>query len=351
MMPGVGNHTAKRLISFCGGLEGVYHRSSAALRQIPGIGPILSKSVAKGKVLIKAEKELNFARNNGIRVLCYLDEAYPSRLRQCIDGPLILFSKGDGKLNPERAVAVVGTRNATDYGKRVTREIIRDLAGNVGQIVSGLAYGIDAEAHKASLESHIPTVAVLAHGLDRIYPALHRKLAYQMLDDGALISEFRSGSLPDRENFPKRNRIIAGLSDAVLVVEAAEKGGALITADLADGYHRDVFAVPGRCDDLMSKGCLKLIRTNRAALVENASDILYSMRWDHTERRHQKKSMLFPLLDPETEILWNLLKEACSMDMLVEKSGLPQGKISALLLGLELDGWIQLMAGNRWIRQ
>ena len=350
LMPGVGAVTARRLIAFCGGLEGVYHRNAEALRQIPGIGPAISRAVERNKVLQQAEKEMAFAQRNAIRIICYLDTDYPARLKHCDDGPVVLFFKGMAGLNPERVVSIVGTRKPSEHGRKFTRELVNGLAGNAGQVISGLAYGIDAEAHRAAIEAGVPTIAVLAHGLDRIYPAMHTKLAQQMLERGGWISDFASGTLPDRENFPKRNRIIAGLSDAVIVVEAASKGGALITANLAQDYNRDVFAIPGRPDDLMSEGCNRIIRENKAGLVTSASDILYAMRWDQQSRHAKPQQSLFPVGDPEAERLWELLSEPRRMDYLISMSGLSQGRISAILLGMELDGIIHVLPGSRWAR-
>lgn len=351
MMPGIGDVTAKRLIGFCGGLEGVFRNSREQLQQIPGIGKALVKAVRSGQSMRRAEEEMEFAQRNKIRIIPYLDTAYPARLRQCDDGPLILFVKGRHDLVAERVISIVGTRNATDYGRQLTRDIVRDLGGNVEQVVSGLAYGIDAEAHKAALAHGVSTVAVLAHGLDRVYPALHRKIALEMQENGALVTEFLSGSLPDRENFPKRNRIIAGMSDAVLVVEAAERGGALITADIADSYNRDVFALPGRVTDPVSQGCLNIIRTNKAALVRNAGDILYSMRWDLDRKPVPAQHRLFPDTDPDTIRLWELLSEPLSLDDITLEMQLPQGKLSAILLSMEIEGWVEALPGNRWARR
>lgn len=351
LLPGIGNITAKRLIAFCGGLEGVYHQTTASLHRIPGIGPALSRALIQGQALRLAEAEMRFARKEQIRVLVYLDKAYPERLKMCEDGPVVLYVKGAGALECRRNVAVVGTRKATDYGREATRKLVQGLSGKVDQVISGLAYGIDAEAHKAALEYGIPTFAVLAHGLDHLYPAVHRKLATRMLETGGLITEFASGSLPDREHFPRRNRIIAGMCDATIVVEAADKGGALITADLADSYNRDVFAMPGRTSDPMSSGCLKLIRTQKAGLICRAEDLLYDMRWDEEKPALGHQTSLFPGTDPLAEGIWAKLSECRSLDDLLLDSGMSQGRLRALLLEMELEGWVEAIPGNRWKRR
>lgn len=351
LLPGIGNITAKRLIAFCGGLEGVYRQTTASLHRIPGIGPALSRALIQGQALRLAEAEMRFARKEQIRVLVYLDKAYPERLKMCEDGPVVLYVKGAGALECRRNVAVVGTRKATEYGREATRKLVQGLTGKVDQVISGLAYGIDAEAHKAALEYGIPTFAVLAHGLDHLYPAVHRKLANRMLETGGLITEFASGSLPDREHFPRRNRIIAGMCDATIVVEAADKGGALITADLADSYNRDVFAMPGRTSDPMSSGCLKLIRTQKAGLICRAEDLLYDMRWDEEKPASGHQTSLFPGTDPLAEGVWTKLSECRSLDDLLQDSGMSQGRLRALLLEMELEGWVEAIPGNRWKRR
>lgn len=350
MLPGVGAVTARRLVAFCGGLEGVYHRNAEALRKVPGIGPVISASIVRNRVLQRAEKELEFMRRNEVKMLCYLEPAYPARLKHCEDGPVVLFWKGAALASPTRPLAIVGTRKPSEHGKKAARDLVCGLAGTADQVISGLAYGIDAEAHRAALECGIPTLAVMATGLDRIYPALHNKLAHQMLERGGWVSDFISGTLPDRENFPKRNRVIAGLADAIVVVEAANRGGALITAELGQDYNRDVFAVPGRPDDLMSQGCNGLIRDNKAGLITGAADLAFAMRWDAGEPKAGRQAALFPSTDPEALLLWELLDEARGMDFLVARSGLTQGRVSALLLTMELDGHLRTLPGNRWVR-
>jgi DNA processing protein len=349
LLPGVGGVTAKKLVAYCGGVEAVFKEKKGALLKIPGIGRNLANSVVNHSVFEQAEKELEFIEKNKITTYFYLDKDYPYRLKQCIDCPVVLFLKGEADLNSTKIVSIVGTRSATDYGKDKVNEIVKGLSKYQVLIVSGLAYGIDAAAHKASLNNGIPTVGVLGHGLDIIYPHLHKKLADNMLENGGLLSDFFSGSTPDRENFPKRNRIIAGLADAVIVVEAADRGGALITAHIANSYDRDVFAIPGRTIDAFSLGCNKLIKTHKAHMAEGIEDIEYIMRWDvenHANKPRQRQ--LFIELDEDEQKIINLLSENENpeIDFIVSQSGFSPSKTSSLLLNLEFKGLVRPLPGK-----
>jgi DNA processing protein len=279
----------------------------------------------------------------------FLDQGYPVRMKQCIDSPLLLYYKGNSDLNQQRIVSIVGTRRATDYGKRMVRELIEGLASSGVLITSGLAYGIDTAAHKAALDLGLSTVAVLGHGLDRIYPQLNKPLAGRMVHQGGLLTEFLSESNPDRENFPRRNRIIAGIADATIVIEAGVKGGALITADIANSYNRDVFAVPGRVGDEFSAGCNNLIRTNRAALVQSAGDIKYIMNWDvSAPAAGAVQRELFISLTPDEEKLLSILKQLgdCGIDTLCQESQLMPAKVASALLNLEFEGIVKCLPGK-----
>ena len=282
-----------------------------------------------------------------------MDDDYPFRLKQCVDSPIMLYAKGNAvNLNAKRIISVVGTRKATDYGKRITETIIEGLSClDDLLVVSGLAYEIDVVAHKASLKYNVPTIGVLAHGLDRIYPTMHYQISREMQEKGALLSDFTSGTNPDRDNFPKRNRIIAGLSDATLVVEARKKGGALITADIANSYSRDVFAVPSRLGDQNSEGCNNLIRRNQAALVQSAEDICYLMGWDADSQKNDTKQVeLFVDLSKDEEELIGILssKEKVSIDLIAMQAKLSIPKIMQLLLQLELKGLVRALPGNQY---
>lgn len=348
LIPRIGDISAKKLIAYCGSPEAVFSESRAALMKIPGIGNATVNCIINHSVFDRAEKEIGFIETNGIKPLFYTDTDYPNRLLNCEDGPLMLYFKGNSDLNASRVVAVVGTRRATNYGRDRCNEIIERLAEMDVLIISGLAYGIDSCAHRKAIDKEIHTVGVLGHSLDRLYPAQNRKLAERMIERGGLLTEFISGTKPDRENFPKRNRIVAGMSDAIVVVESDRKGGALITADIGNSYNRDVFAVPGRIGDDASKGCNFFIKTNRAALIESGEDIAYIMGWNSQEKQRKTQQQLFvELTDNEKKIL-ELINEAgeIGIDQLVIKSGLSTSKVAASLLNLEFEGVIQCLPGK-----
>lgn len=350
MLPGIGGITARKLISYCGSLEGVFQEKESALLKIPGVGKHLARMVKSFNLFDRVDAEIEFIERNQIRTFFYTDKDYPARLKHCEDGPVLLFYKGTADLNAQRVVGIVGTRNITEYGKSRCKEIVEGLRVFNPLIVSGLAYGVDAKAHKSALEVGLPTVGVLGHGLDRVYPQLHKNLAQRMVDEGGgLLSDFISETQPDRENFPKRNRIIAGLVDTLVVVEAATTGGALITANIANSYDRDVVALPGRTDDLYSQGCNLLIKTHKAHLVENAADIAYVMGWEEENGKPAggQQQLFVDLNDDETRMV-EILKEhqEASFDYLVSKSGLSFSKTSALLLNLEFKGVLKVLPGR-----
>jgi len=349
LIEGVGDVLARQLISYCGSVEAVFKEKKKALVRIPEIGPKTADSIIKFKDFGKAESELKFIKKHRIKTCFYLDENYPFRLKNCHDAPLMLYYKGSSDLNKSRIVAIVGTRNATDYGKNFTEELCFDLSRSDVTIVSGLAFGIDITAHKSCLKNKIETIGVVAHGLDRIYPAEHASTARKMIEHGGILTEHVSGTVPDRENFPKRNRIIAGLSDAVVVIEATGTGGALITAGLANSYNRDVFALPGRVGDISSMGCNTLIKTNRAALIQSAADIRYIMGWEDTKKAAKivQRQLFEDLSEDEIEMM-NLFKvhgevSADKISFLLNKA---PGASARTLLSLELKGYIRTLPGK-----
>ncbi|MBE9481937.1 MAG: DNA-protecting protein DprA [Bacteroidetes bacterium] len=348
LIPGVGDIVGKKLIAYCGSVEAVFKEKKKLLLKIPGIGKSTVNSVINQKILERAEEEIRFIEKYKIDTLFYLDDKYPYRLKQCEDSPMLLFYKGTADLNAPKIISIVGTRKASEYGKEICSSLIKGLIEQNILIVSGLAYGIDTCAHKTSLESNLKTVGVLAHGLDKVYPQLNKSLAEKMLNNGGLLTEFLSKTTPDRENFPKRNRIIAGLSDAVIVIESAIRGGALITADIANSYNRDVFAVPGRLYDKYSQGCNNLIKTNRAALVQSAEDIKYIMGWEITKKKPKKQQRLFIKLSPEEETIVNILKEKqeLGIDKISSLSKLSASKVASALLNLEFEGIIKCLPGK-----
>lgn len=349
LIPGVGDVLGKKIISLCGSAEAVFREPRRHLNNLPRIGDLLAQAVANSEILHRAEEEASFVERFHITPLYFRDKEYPNRLRNCLDSPILLYYKGKADLNSSRIVGIVGTRKATEYGKNVTREIVGGLMHQQVLVVSGLAYGIDSCAHRCSLDFGLQTVGVLGHGLDTVYPWLHRPLAEKMLTQGGLVSEFLSKTRPDRSNFPRRNRIIAGLCDAIIVVEAGRKGGALITADIANSYNRDVFAVPGRVNDPYSDGTNYLIRTNRAALIQKADDIEYLMGWKEKtghERVVQRK--IFMEMTPDEERIVSILQTqgAIGIDEICILAENQMSKVSASLLNLEFEGVVKCSPGK-----
>lgn len=351
MLPNVGSITGRKLIAYAGSAQAVFSEKKANLQKIPGIGAFLSGAIQPSHVILQAEKELKFIEKNSIIPLTVFDKNYPERLKQCPDAPLVLYVKGINVLNASKVISIVGTRNISEYGVEQCRKIVRDLTESNHKIliVSGLAYGVDAQAHMASLQNNQETVAVLAHGLHTVYPHAHKNLASRIIETGALVSDFNTSDNPERNNFLKRNRIIAGLADATIVIESGKKGGALITADLATSYNRDVFAFPGRANDPMSIGCNQLIRDNKASLVSSFSDIEFSMGWDIKEGRGlaRQTQMFVEITEDEQKIVDELKREnRLSPDILSIRTGMPVSKISATLLSLEFKALVNVLPGN-----
>ncbi len=349
LVPGIGDVLGKKLVSLCGSPEAVFKEPQKLLRKIPRMSHAIFASLRTKGILERAEKEVEFIQRYHIKTLFFLDKDYPFRLKNCVDGPLLLYFKGNVNLNFPKVIGIVGTRNATDYGKEICFQLIDGLQTQEVLVVSGLAYGIDSCAHRVSLEKGLKTVGVLGHGLDRIYPYLNKVLAERMIKNGGLITDFISETKPDRENFPMRNRIIAGLCDAIVVIEATQKGGALITADIANSYHRDVFAVPGRIGDLYSEGTNNLIKSNKASLIQSAEDIKYMMGWDLPDKKPlsiQKK--IFIELTTEEQIVTDILTRLghLGIDELCIEAKLSMSKVAAALLNLEFEGIVKCLPGK-----
>jgi len=349
LIPGIGDILAKKLISYCGSVEAVFREKKAALLKIPNVGGILADSVVNHDVLAKAEKEIEFIVKHRISYSFYLDDDYPVRLKNCPDSPVIIFYKGDVDFDYPKIVSIVGTRQATSYGKDICNRLVDEFCQRNHHpiVISGLAYGIDICAHKAALRNGLPTIAVLGHGLAQLYPAAHAATAREISEKGALLTEFLSDSPIDRNNFVRRNRLIAGLSDLTIVVESNIHGGALITADIANSYNRDVFACPGRLTDGYSSGCNRLIKTNKANLLQSVADIEYIMGWDNQPKAPVQRE-LFPTLTPEEETVLRALNEngECVIDSLCFSLQLPVSKVSTLLLSLELAGLVHSLPGK-----
>lgn len=354
-IPGVGLLSARALYDVFNNATDAFTRRDELVHYTHPAQRKLIKMLDCPEAFERAKREMEFAEKNGIACVCIGDRRYPSRLRECPDAPLVLFYKGTGDLNALQVVSLVGTRNATEYGRELCEKFVSDMKRLCPEVlvVSGLAYGIDIAAHRAALAHGLNTIAILAHGLDRIYPAVHRKTAVEMLEQGGLLTEYMSGTTPDRQNFVCRNRIVAGMCDATIVVESATKGGALITAGLAVDYHRDCFAFPGRADDTYSSGCNALIRDNKAALILSAEDFIKAMSWDVSPAAHQApeaiQRQLFLELSPEEELLVNTLRphrDGMQINALVVEADIPINRASALLFGLEMKGVVKAAVGG-----
>ena len=357
LIKGIGCNLSKSLIAYVGSVEGVFKEKQQNLAKIPGIGEILSREIVtqinSQGVLKRAEQEIEFILKNKILTTYFTDRDYPYRLKECPDSPIMIYSKGPCSLNDGKFVGIVGTRNATETGKENCKKLISDLARVLPNtvIVSGLAYGIDICAHKMALESGLPTIGVIGHGLDRMYPEVHRPVAVKMVQDGALLTEYLSQTNPDKQNFVQRNRIIAGLCDAIVVVESGIKGGALITAEIANEYNRDVFAFPGRVTDEWSAGCNALIKNNKASLIESSDDILRFMNWEKqnsTKAPNVQTALFLDLSDEEKEIITTLRQnpDGIQFNELAIQLEKPISKTSSLLLDMEFKGLVRCLPGN-----
>lgn len=350
-IPGVGSITAKRLIESVGSATKIFEHRTELASMIPNIQPSLIKVLDCPSAHQQAKKELEFIDKHHITCIGYHDEEYPYRLRECNDAPTLLFYRGNTTLNPHRIVSVVGTRKCTDYGRDLCESLVRDLAAQCPDvlIVSGLAYGIDVCAHRTAIKYGLPTVGVLAHGLDRIYPAVHRNTAAQMATCGGLLTEYVSHTEPERTNFLQRNRIVAGLSDATIIVESAAKGGSLVTASIANSYGRDCFTFPGRVNDASSAGCHRLIRHHQAALITSADDLVEAMMWDTQKKSEVVQQSLFPELNAEESRIVQVLEkyqEGAPINTLVIETSLPVHRLSATLFELELRDVVRPLAGS-----
>lgn len=348
---GVGVVTLRNLVNYFGSSQAVMDAPEEKLRLVDGIGDKTSIAIKNGRAAAyeRAERELSFIEKHKIQLLSFSDEAYPRRLKECYDAPWILYYRGNADLNAGRIVSIVGSRKATHYGRKLCDELVEALANYNVTIVSGLAYGIDSFAHKASVDQEIPTVGVLGHGLDQIYPASNRNLAKSMLENGGLLSEYPLNTKPERQNFPQRNRIIAGLADVTIVVEAAIQGGALITAEIANNYSRDVCAFPGNVNQEFSAGCNFLIKSHRAHLISRGKDLEYLMGWEQVEEKQKPLQIQLELsLSPIEKKVHELVKlhQPLGIDQISAKLKMPQSKLTITLLELEMKGLLIALPGK-----
>ena len=347
---GIGPVRAAQIISKIGSAEELFTNSIKSIWQETGFSKSILKSMKKEEAIELAENQYNYNLKHNINSHFFLDKDYPRRLKQCGDPPIVIYSKGKMELNQNKVVSIVGTRNLTNYGSKILHALIDSLKNEQIQIISGLAYGVDILAHRLSLEHGLETIGVLGHGLDRIYPFKHRSTALEMMENGGLVTEFMIDTNPDRENFPMRNRIVAGMADATIVIESKIKGGSIITAELANDYSRDVFAFPGDVDRPFSEGCNDLIRKQKAHLITNGNDFLTFMNWKDSKKKQIQQKQLFHDLNHEEEKIVTLLQDEGELhaDVLCVKSGITPSQMNVHLFNLEMANVIQQLPGKRF---
>ncbi len=348
LIPNIGDVRAKALLEIFGDAESIFKAPKKHLEAIDGIGTIAANSIKYFSDFKVCEEEIQFIEKNKISPLFITEKEYPQRLLNCYDSPTLLYYKGNADLNTSKIISIVGTRNNSEYGKVTCEKLLEDIAEQNVLVISGLAFGIDSIAHKAALKNKLKTVGVVAHGLDKIYPAQNKILAKEMLSHGGLLTDFMSGTNPDRQNFPRRNRIVAGICDAVIVIESSKKGGSLITAELANSYNKDVFAIPGRVNDLRSEGCNYLIKNNKSLLITCADDLMHIMNWKDEPKKVKKQRELFIELTADEKIVTTILaqQESIQIDELYFKSGLSSSAVANALLMLEMQGVVTMMPGK-----
>jgi DNA processing protein len=349
-IPGLGDYLIRQLISYCGSAEKVFALPKGKLLKVPGIGEVTADAIKKAKTFVKAEKELTKAEKDEVQLVFFNEKNYPSRLRQINDAPTLLYVKGNVDFENPKTVGIVGTRKATEYGRHCVEELVAGLVPHNASIISGLAYGIDIHAHKQAVKYQLPTIGVMGSGIDVIYPASHKETARKMYANGGIVTEHPFGTSPDAHNFPARNRIVAGLCDAVVIVEAAAKGGALITAEIANSYNKDVFAFPGNIGQTTSEGCNNLIKTNKAFLITSVKDLEYLMNWDQkSSPKKTPPSVDLVAFEPEERMVIETLmrnNQQLAIDELSWKSGIAVSQLAAILLNLEFKGAVQSLPGK-----
>jgi len=345
----IGDITSKKLISQCGSAEAVFKEKKHNLLKIEGIGKLIINDLFESIHFKAAEEELRFILNNNIACLYFNDDDYPDKLKHCIDGPVLLFQSGNINLKNQHIISIVGTRKITSQGIAFCDNLVEQLTPYNPVIVSGFAYGTDITAHKAAIKNKLQTIGCLAHGLNQIYPRAHKKYMAEVENNGGFLTDFWSSDAFDKNNFLKRNRIIAGLSEATIVIESAERGGSLVTADIANSYNRDVFAVPGRTTDLQSVGCNNLIKYQKAQIITNPADIPYALNWQlETTVKPIVQKQLFVELDDQEKIIYNYLKDnnKQQLDTIALNCKMPIFKIAGVLLNMELKGVVRPLPGK-----
>lgn len=348
-VPNLGDVSAKKLLHHLGSAQGIFKEKESALLKIDGIGAFKLKALKNKTILDQAEEELKFIATKKLTVRYFKDTLYPERLKHCLDGPILFFETGTVDVKNKKIISIVGTRKVTRYGAHFCEHLIEELAPLDPVIVSGFAYGVDITAHKAAVKNGLQTVACLAHGMNQIYPKIHKKYISEVEKNGGFITEFWSHDSFDRSNFLKRNRIIAGISEATIVIESAQKGGSLVTAAIANSYNREVFAVPGRATDSQSMGCNTLIKSNQARLCTSAADIVYMLGWDINQSKKQPvQASLFVDLEPAEQEVYDYLstKDKALLDVIAIDCGIPTYQLATLLLNMELKGVIRPLPGK-----
>lgn len=346
---GIGDITAKKLIQHCGSAKAVFEEKKRNLLKIGNIGEVTLKNLYGKDHFAAAEKELEFIQSNAITPLYFTDKDYPERLKHCIDGPILLFAKGNVNVKLQHTISIVGTRQITSYGTEFCKQLVEELSVFDLTIVSGLAYGVDICAQRAAIKYNLQTIGCLAHGLNQIYPKAHQKYAELIQEKGGFVTDFWSTDQPERNNFLRRNRIIAGLSEATIVIESAEKGGSLVTADIAHSYNREVFAVPGRATDVYSKGCNNLIKHQKAQMITSAADLIYLLGWDVEDKsKHSIQKQLFVDLEATEQKVYDYLQQhgRTLLDNLSLDCDLPVHKLSSILLNMEMKGVVRPLPGK-----
>jgi DNA processing protein len=347
-VPNIGPVNAKTILAQFECAEDIFKAKKGHLLKVSGLGPTRVDSILNYKNFSAIENELKFIEKHKIEIVFFNDKTYPQKLLNCIDSPYVLFYKGNASLNNDKTISIVGSRKCTNYGRKIIEELCEGLAPYNPLIVSGLALGIDIAAHKSSLKNNLKTIGVLAHGLDRIYPDAHRNTAKEMVENGGLLSEYFSGTIPDKENFPTRNRIVAGMADATIVIETDVKGGSMITANLANNYNKDVMAYPGDIHNKQSSGCNFLIKSLKANMITEPQDLIDLLNWETKEKPKAPQRSLFIELTEDEKILYDLLSthDKLEIDELNLLSKLSPSKIAGASLSLEMQGILQILPGK-----
>ena len=346
---GVGDIIAKKLISHCGSAQNVFSEKIAAIEKINGIGRITIQNLKNKELLIRAEKEVAHMLSNKVSYVYFQDDAYPDKLKHCIDGPIMLFKDGNINIQNQPIISIVGTRKMTLYGRDFIKQLIEEIAPYNPIIVSGFAYGVDITAQKEAIDHQLQTIAVLAHGFDQIYPKGHKKYINSVNENGGFFTEFWHDEEPLREHFLKRNRIVAGMADATIIIESAAKGGSLVTADIANSYSRDVFAVPGKTTDILSKGCNDLIKRNKAGILTCPQDLIEALNWDvGTQNKKVIQPQLFMELSDEEQLIYDFLlaNQKQHVDTIALTCKIPVYKLATLLFNLEMKGVLRPLQGK-----